>query len=57
MKEKADLEDLKNLGEDLRGVIQRHPDAVRHNPDITKDIVSARDKAIQRYKEITEGRP
>lgn len=53
---KGNPEDLYHLGEDLRGVIHRHEDAVKNNPDIAKDIISARDKAIERYRQVTEGR-
>lgn len=53
---KADPEDLKNLAEDLQGALQRHPDAVRANPDIATDIVRVRDKMQKRYEEVTERR-
>lgn len=51
---KGDLEDLKNLAEDLQGVLQRHPDAVRYNHDLADDIVKVRDKAFDRYHQIAE---
>lgn len=51
---KADPEDLKNLAEDLQGALQRHPDAVKHNPDIASDIVKVRDKTQQRYNSIKD---
>lgn len=54
---KADTQDLKNLAEDLQGCLQRHPDAVRHNPDIATDIVKVRDRTFKRYDEVTEKRP
>ena len=53
---KSDPEDLRNLAEDLKGCIQRHPDAIRANPDIATDIVKARDLAEAKYRRITENR-
>ena len=53
---RADPEDLKNLSDDLRGVIKRHDDALTHNPDIAADLLKVRDKAQRRYDEVTEHR-
>lgn len=51
---KADPEDLRLLAEDLKGAIQRHPDAIRANPDIASDLVKVRDRAFKRYEQVTE---
>ena len=53
---KANPEDVRNLAEDLQGALQRHPDAVRANPDIADDIVKVRDKTIARYNKVAEKR-
>lgn len=49
---KADPEDLRKLADDLQRTMDKHPDACNHNPDITIDIRSARDKAVRRYHEV-----
>lgn len=54
---KADPEDLRRLAEDLQGALQRHTDAIRHNPDIATDIVKVRDRALKRYEQVAENRP
>lgn len=53
---KADPEDLHKLAEDVKGCIQRHPDAIRANPDIASDLIKVRDKIYKRYEEVTEGK-
>ena len=52
--QKCNPEEVRELSEDLQGVLHRHPDAVRANPDIADDIVHARDKAAAKYRQITE---
>ena len=54
---KADPKDLRAWAEDLQGTLQRHPDAVKANPDITADVIRARDKAFKRFEEVTGEKP
>ena len=51
---KGDPEDVKNLAEDLKGALHRHPDAVRNNPDLAGELVRLRDKVYHRYEHIAE---
>lgn len=51
---KGNLKDLGDLAEDIKGCIQRHPDALKHNPDLQTDLVNARDKAMKRYSDISD---
>jgi hypothetical protein len=51
---KGSPQDLKDLAEDLKGCVQRHPDALKNNPDIQTDLVKVRDKAMGRYDKISE---
>ena len=51
---KGNPQDLKDLAEDLKGCVQRHPDALKNNPDIQVDLVKVRDKAMERYDKISE---
>lgn len=54
---KGDPQDIRDLAEDLQGALQRHADAVRHNPDIATEIVKIRDRTFKRYEEVSEKRP
>ena len=53
MKDKGDPEELHNLANDVRWILKKNDGAVRRNPEITKDLVSARDKADKKYEELT----
>lgn len=53
---KGDPQDVRDLAEDLKGCIQRHPDALKHNPDIQNDLVKVRDNTFKRYAQISEGK-
>lgn len=55
--QKGNLDDLKNLGEDLKGCVDRHPDALRANPDLQIDLIKLRDKAQARYEQVAEKKP
>lgn len=54
---KGDIDDLRAIGEDMKGLLQRHPDAVRSNPDLAGETVRLRDKWLKRYEQASETAP
>lgn len=52
--DKCTPDELKNAAEDLQHWAHRHPNVVKAEPDIVKDVVSARDKAFKKYQQVSE---
>lgn len=48
-KEPAEITDIYYLAEDLKGVIQRHPLALRLLPEIASAVANARDKSYREF--------
>ncbi len=51
---RGDRQDLKDLAEDLKGCVNRHQDAIRHNPDIAAELIKVRDKTMKRWEDLSE---
>lgn len=49
---KVDPEKLKKFADDCRWVIAKNPEIVQAEPEMIKDVVSARDKADKKYAEV-----
>ena len=54
---KASKEDLHNIGQDFYGLIQRHENAIKYNPDLAAETIKLRDKWLKRFDEITNEIP
>lgn len=54
---KGDPEDLKKMADDLGQAIEKHPDAMRSNPDLAGESLRLHRKWLDRYNSISEKSP
>jgi hypothetical protein len=50
---KLDPEKLRQISEEIDGIVNGHRDVLDHNPQISRPLSQARDAARAKYKNIT----
>jgi len=50
---KCSPEKLKDAADDLQGWLHRHQDVVRVEPEITRMVTAARDKAYEKWRRVS----
>ena len=51
---KCTPEKLKDAADDLHGWLIRHEEVSRVEPEITKTVIDARDKAYKKWRQVSE---
>ena len=51
---KCTPEKLKDAADDLQGWLSRHEEVSRVEPEITKTVIDARDKAYKKWRQVSE---
>ena len=51
---KINPDELRQIGAELEAVTIGHPDVLKAEPEIAQHIDAAKEKAMQKYKEVAE---
>ena len=51
---KLNLDELRQLSEEIDGIVQNHREVLDHNPQINCPLIEARDAAKTKYDSVSE---